>query len=87
MVLIQFIGTDNDVIGIYDYKKELTTKLSHQDNFDKCVEVCKVREDIFYSRNPDPEDIFDFREELEAILEEAGYERVFIEEEVNTNYI
>lgn len=87
MILIQFIGTDNDVIGLYTYNKELTTILSHQDNFDKCIEVCKVREDIFYNNNPDPLAVFDFKEELDIILEEAGYERVFVDEEVYTNYI
>ena len=78
MILIQFIGTDGNTIGLYSYNKELTTILSHQDNFDKCIKVCKVKEDIFYSKNPDPESLFDFKEELDIILEEAGYARVFI---------
>lgn len=86
-MLIQFTGTDGDILGLYSYNKELNTMLSHQDNFDKCIEVCKVRESLFYSKNPDPENLFDFKDELNAILEEAGYIRVFIDEKVYTNYI
>lgn len=83
---IKFIGCDNNLIGLYNYTKKFKTTVSHQDNFDKCIEICKTREKIFYDNNPDSESLFDFRNELSDILEELGYSQIYTHF-VYTNYI
>lgn len=82
MILIQFLNSDGQPEGLYKYTG-ITYEdgtFPHQEVFDKCIEQCKIEEEISSEKE------FDFRNTLDEILAHNGYTRLYVEE-VITNYL